>query len=102
MRKVTILTALLLAAPGFAQAASLEDLLVDKGVITKSEMAGVVRGAHHDHGQPGRVYWNKGSELYFPEQEFTAKVYTQLQTKYEYTDYDSDDTDNADTSSFDV
>ena len=51
MRKLTVLAALLLLVPTVSQAKSLEDLLVEKGVITKSE----ARGSSHDSG--AKVYW---------------------------------------------
>ena len=59
MRKLTIIAALLLLIPSIAQAKSLEDLLVEKGVITKSE----ARGAHHEMGS--KVYWQGGSRIDF-------------------------------------
>ncbi|RMG40959.1 MAG: hypothetical protein D6719_09605 [Candidatus Dadabacteria bacterium] len=95
MRKITLLAALLLLAPVVTQAESLEELLVKKGVITKSE----ARAAHHGGGG---VHWNNGTRLEFPDQGFSAKINTQLQTRYTYTDADDDVPGSADTSSFNI
>jgi len=92
MRKISILAALLLLAPGISQAQSLEDLLAEKGVITKSE----ARASHHMGG--GKVYWNEGSRLDFADTGFTANISTQLQTRYEFSDID----EGQNTSSFDI
>lgn len=84
MRKVAILAAALLLAPSISQAKTLEDLLVEKGVITKGEASAAVIGG------PSRVYWNDGTRLEFPDTGFTAQINTLIQTRYEFTDFDSD------------
>ena len=95
MRKLTIIAALALLIPVASQADTLEDLLVEKGVITKSDIIGAMGGG-------AKVYWNKGTRLDFADSGFTAKIQTQLQTRYEYTDFDQDDTSEKDNSNFDV
>lgn len=94
MRKVTLLAALLLA-PAVSQAATLEDLLVEKGVITKGEAAAATGSAG------SKVYYNKGTRIDFPDSGFTMGVNTFLQTRYTFTDND-DASDEGNTSSFDV
>jgi len=95
MRKVTILAALMLLAPAVSQAKTLEDLLVEKGVISKGEaQAAAGSGA-------SKVYWNNGTRIEFPDNGFTMGVSTLIQTRYTFTDGD-DDTGTPNTSSFDV
>ncbi|MCI5065029.1 OprO/OprP family phosphate-selective porin [bacterium] len=97
MRKLTVLAALLLLIPAVSQAKSLEDLLVEKGVITKSE----ARGAHHNSG--AKVYWQDGSRLDFADVGFSANIYTMFRTRYEFNDVDNDINPGASNeSSFDV
>lgn len=83
MRKLA-LVALLLALPSMAQAKTLEDLLVEKGVITAGEARGTVDAAD------ARVYWNDGTRLEFPDNGFTTKINTQIQSRYNYIDTDDD------------
>ena len=78
MRKLLILAAGLLLLPAVSNAATLEELLVEKGVITKSEASGSM------HAGNAKVYWNKGTRLEFPDTGFTAKFNTQLQTRYTF------------------
>ena len=95
MRKVTILAALMLLAPAVSQAKTLEDLLVEKGVISKGEaQAAAGSGA-------SKVYWNNGTRIEFPDNGFTMGVSTLIQTRYTFNDGD-DDTGTPNTSSFDV
>jgi len=84
MRKATILAALLLLTPTVSQAKTLEELLVEKGVITKGEAGGV-----SDAGA-SKVYWNKGTRIEFPDTGFTTNIATQLQSRYEFIDNDED------------
>ena len=93
MRKLALIASLLLLTPGLAQAKSLEELLVEKGVITKSEAQA--------HSNGSNVFWDGGTRIEFPETGFDVQVNTQLQTRYEFNDGDSDfGLDNA--SSFEV
>lgn len=94
MRKIAILAAGLMLIPAVAQAKTLEELLVEKGVVTRAEAAGVSSSA------AGRVYWNGGTRLEFPDNGFTTQINTAIQTRYTYTDADSDYGQNS--SSFDV
>jgi phosphate-selective porin len=88
MRKLTALAAMLLLLPCVSQASSLEELLVEKGVITRSEM----RASQHDGA--AKVYWNQGTRLDFADTGFTAKINTQLQTRYTFTDNDGGSNDS--------
>ena len=93
MRKLSILFAALLLVPAISQAATLEDLLVEKGVITKAEAKAASAVA------PAKVYWNQGTRIEFPDTGFTTKINTQIQVRYEYTDAD-EDVGGKNTSSF--
>jgi len=78
MRKLIVVSAIaLLLAPAFSQAKSLEELLVEKGVITQGEASAA--GA-------SKVWWDKGSRIEFPDKGFTVGVRTELQTRYTFTD----------------
>ncbi len=95
MRKATLVAALLLLTPAVSQAKTLEDLLVEKGVITKGEAAGA-----SDAGA-SKVYWNQGTRVDFPDTGFTTNIATLLQTRYAFTDQD-EKAGLKNTSSFDV
>ena len=84
MRKLTILAALMLLVPAVSQAKSLEELLADKGVITKAE----ARGSMH-HGS-AKMYWNEGTRVEFPDNGFTTNIATVIRPRYEFTDGDGD------------
>lgn len=77
MRKLSVLAAALLVAPAVSQAATLEDLLVEKGVITKAEAAAA-------GGASGKVYYNGGTRFDFPDSGFTMKVNLTLQERYTF------------------
>lgn len=94
MRKSIVLAGLLALVPSLSQAKTLEDLLVEKGIVTKSEaQASSSSGA-------AKVYWNKGSRFEF-DNGFTAQLNTLVQTRYTFTDEDEDSGDRN-TSSFDI
>jgi len=95
MRKATLVAALLLLAPTVSQAKTLEDLLVEKGVITKGEAMGA-----SDSGA-SKVYWNQGTRVEFPDTGFTTNIATLLQTRYAFSDND-EKAGQRNTSSFDV
>lgn len=95
MRKATIVAALLLLTPAASQAKTLEDLLVEKGVITKGEAAGA------SDSSASKVYWNEGTRVEFPDTGFTTSIATMIQTRYAFTDRD-EDSGVENTSSFDV
>ncbi|MEZ4752811.1 MAG: porin [Bdellovibrionota bacterium] len=92
MRKLLILAAGLLLLPAVSNAATLEELLVEKGVITKGEANAAM------HTGNAKVYWNKGTRLEFPDTGFTAKFNTQIQSRYTFTDNES----GQNSSSFDM
>lgn len=95
MRKATIVAALLLLTPAVSQAKTLEDLLVEKGVITKGEAAGA------SDSSASKVYWNEGTRVEFPDTGFTTSIATMIQSRYAFTDVD-EDSGAKNTSSFDV
>lgn len=96
MRKIMFLAAILLLAPAVSQAKTLEDLLVEKGVITKGEASSAKKGS------VGSVsYSSKGTRFDFPQEGFTTAFKVYLQEAYEFVDYD-EDSGNENTSSFDV
>ena len=80
--------------PSVLLADNLEDLLIEKGVVTKSNHTGA--------GASGsKIYWNNGTRLDFADAGFTAKINTLIQSRYRYTDYDREST-SKDTSNFDI
>lgn len=95
MRKVTVLASLLLLAPAVSQAKTLDDLLVEKGVITKSEALATSGSA------ASKTYWKDGTRFEFPDSGFTAKLNTFIQTRYTFADQD-EDAGKQNTSSFQV
>jgi len=87
-----VASVLLAGLPGISQAGSLEDLLVEKGVITKGEASGMKASG------PAKVYWNRGTRIDFPDNGFTFGFNTLFQSRYSF--IDSDLSDNV--STFDV
>ena len=94
MRKLIILSALVLLAPALSQAKNLEDLLVEKGVITKGE-AKSAAAAQTD----GHTYYNEGVRMDFADAGVTSRLNTFVQTSFTYYD-NAKDTPNV--TSFDV
>ena len=88
--KILLLAALLL--PAVSQAKTLEDLLVEKGVITKGEANAAVASS------AAKTYWNGGTRVEFPDNGFAAQLNTLFQSRYTFTDNETD----PNTSSFDV
>lgn len=95
MRKATVIAALLLLTPAVSQAKTLEELLVEKGVITRGDAARVSGSG------ASKLYWNQGTRVEFPDNGFTTSIATMLQTRYAFTDRD-EDAGLKNTSSFDV
>ncbi len=93
MRKL-IIVAGLFVLPCVLQAKTLDDLLVEKGVITKAE-AGAASAAGP------KIYWNGGTRIEFPDQGFSTQINTFMQNRYTYTDAD-EDAGAKNTSSFDI
>ena len=87
-----ILGILLLAAPMISDAKTLEELLVEKGVISKTEGASTAKSA------PARIYWKNGTRIDFPDTAFSFGINTFLQTRYTFSDNDA----KTNTSSFDI
>ena len=95
MRLLQILTAFLVCFPIAATASSLEDLLVEKGIVSRSEaVAATANGGT-------RTYWNRGTKIEFPDSGFTVGINTFIQSRYTFTDND-DDSGKGNTSSFTV
>lgn len=77
MRKLSLLAvAGLLAAPAVSQAKTLDELLVEKGVVAM------------EHGGAGSAHYKEGSRLDFGE-DFHMKVNIQLQPRYTFEDTDT-------------
>lgn len=93
MRKSILVAAVLLLAPATGQAKTLDELLVEKGVITKGEAAGATSGGL------GKVSYRNGSRFEYPSEGITTTIATQLQERYTYTDND-EDSGLSNTSSF--
>ena len=83
MRKLIALAGLTLLLPLATQAKTLEDILVEKGIVTRNELA---LAKEDTAEQPVKIYWNEGSRVEFPDDGFTARVYTQYRTRYEFID----------------
>lgn len=94
MRKLLTLVTLALLAPAISQAKTLDELLVEKGVITKAEAKGAAMGGS------AKVYYNDGSRFEF-DNGFTAQLNTVIRTGYTFWDSD-EDAGLKNTSSFDV
>lgn len=94
MRKSVILAGVLLLTPAISQAKTLEELLVEKGVITKGEAT-----SGGDSG--GSLGWSNGTRISYPSEGVTTTIATQLQERYTYTDND-EDSGEKNTSSFET
>lgn len=90
---LAVVVGLLILAPS-VQAKTLEELLVEKGVITRADL-----DSTSTVSPLPKVYWNDGTRIEFPANGFTMQVNTLLKNSYIYTD--APDGQN-DTSSFDV
>lgn len=84
MKKAGILAALVLLAPLGSEAKTLEELLVEKGVITRSEAV-----ATTPSGQ-AKVYYQDGTRIEFPGEGFKMRIRTMLQARYSFNDEDED------------
>lgn len=91
MRKLSLLVTALLLLPAVSQAETLDELLVEKGVIAKGNHDG------SDGAGASKVYYSGGTKFEFPDTGFTSKINVQLQPRYEYTD---NETGSENTSSF--
>ncbi len=81
MHKAGILVAALLLLPAVSQAKTLDELLVERGVVAKDGYAAGGMSA-------GRVYYDNGTRVEFPDNGFTFGINTQFITRYDYTDVD--------------
>lgn len=84
MRIKGLLTLALCALPMVAQAKTLEELLVEKGVITKGEASATSAGK--SSGGNARVYYNEGTRIEFPDAGFATQINTLIQTRYTFAD----------------
>ncbi|NDC38877.1 MAG: hypothetical protein EBZ48_12640 [Proteobacteria bacterium] len=97
MRKLIMLTAIMFLAPAVSQAKTLEELLVEKGVITKGEATKAAASA------PGSLHYSNGVRWDFSDKNVSGSLSTMIRTRWTFTDYDKDDAVNRrNTSSFDV
>lgn len=94
MRKLILLTAIMLLVPAVSQAKTLEELLVEKGVITQGE-------AKSAASAPGTVVYNKGVRWDFSDKKYSGQINTMVHTRYTYLDLD-ENAGGKNTSSFDV
>lgn len=78
---------MVLSTSNVAQAKNLEDLLVEKGIISQGERSAVT-GKSMDGAQ---VYYDEGTRIDFPDSSgFSLKVRTMLQARYTFADEDED------------
>jgi phosphate-selective porin len=95
MRKLSIVAGLLLLSPAISQAKTLDDLLVEKGVITKAEAMSASGAA------ASKTWWSQGTRWDFPSEGFTAQLNTTIQPRYTFTDND-EEASAKNNSSFDM
>jgi len=88
MHKAGILAAALLLIPAVSQAKTLDDMLVERGVVAKGADAAGDMSA-------GKAYYNRGTRVDFPDSGFTFGINTQFITRYEYTDADGAADENS-------
>lgn len=100
VRLSILFTSTLCVAANPVHAKTLEELLVEKGVVTQAEVAGTTPSSAAV-APNNRIYWDRGSVLEFPDQAFSAKIETQLAPRYEYV-HQGNTSSNGDTSSFTV
>ncbi|RIL06257.1 MAG: hypothetical protein DCC75_11000, partial [Proteobacteria bacterium] len=96
MHKSLIIAAALLVAPAVSQAKTLDELLVEKGVITKGADSGA------SNSSASKLYWNKGTRASYTDIGFEAGFALFNQFRYTYFDNDTEETGERDRSSFDV
>jgi phosphate-selective porin OprO/OprP len=95
MRLLGLISTLWVLGPMVATAASLEDLLVERGVISRREaLAATAAGS-------SKTYWNKGTKIEFPDSGFTVGVNSFIESRYTFTNND-EDSGQGNTSSFTV
>lgn len=92
MRKLMTIVSLMLLAPAVSQAKTLDELLVEKGVLTKAEAKGAMASGS------SKVFYNDGSRFEF-DNGFSAQLNTVIRTSYTFVDADDG---GANTSSFNV
>jgi hypothetical protein len=95
MHKSIFLSALLLLAPALSHAKTLEELLIEKGVISKAESSSIT------DVEESKVYWNRGTRIEFPDNGFTTTIATQIQSRYAFDD-NQQVVDSQNTSGFSV
>lgn len=93
MPRKLILAMTIALLPSLCLGETLERLLVERGLISRSEADGL------SYEWPARIYWNDGLRLEFPDHEgFTFRLNTFVQTRYSFLDNE----DAPNTSSFDI
>ncbi len=76
-----VLMAAMLVVPSVCIAGSLEDLLVEKGIVTKDEVAGTSAAA-----SKAKVYWKNGTRFEFPDEGFNSTFFVLMRERYTFTD----------------
>ena len=82
MNNIIKLTLYFFAFTNSLSAETLEELLIAKGVISKSQTS------NETSEQPGTTYYYEGSTFTYPEEAITLNVRTFLQERYQYSDFD--------------
>ena len=93
IRALSIAVFVGLVLSSVSSAKTLEELLAEKGVITRSEAQSVTSGT------APKVFWNDGTRIEFPDNGFGMQITTQFKVGYVYTEAPEG---QKDTSSFDV
>jgi len=96
MRNIGFIAASLLLLAPASHAKTLEELLVEKGVITKAEASASTGNS------ASKVYWNKGTHIDSADSGVTSTVKVGVQPRYTFTDNDRDGSSEPNASSFDV
>lgn len=89
---VSLISLCAVTLPAMVEAGSLEQLLADKGVVTRGEAACAATGA------APKVYYKNGVKVEVPDAQAVFGLNAFIQTRYDFTDYG----DAANTSSFRV
>jgi hypothetical protein len=89
--KAKIALALLVLGPSLSHAKTLEELLVEKGIITQGEAAntstsGAISYGDSSTGMAPKVYYSEGTRIDFPDPGFSMKIRTMLQSRYSFND----------------
>jgi phosphate-selective porin len=87
IRTVLTISLLLGYLPSWASAKNLEELLVEKGILSSQEAAELREAAS---SEKPRLRWDNGLKFEDPENSFSASLYVRYKGSYAYTRNDSD------------